>query len=209
MQWKYRSRGFIASNGGKSARFDVFTLALLLFIRSMNDRNIGFVATRTLGPRTTDAIVRRVLRHAAAFDLAGLGADENASLDDLAEGVLAAHSSLGAENAGIDAGRFVVAWVNGEMSFSDDTGPAFFEAAAAQDPQRVCGPVTIFDTQAAADELLKRAGRPLVHMGARAVPFEAFSGAGAGAGGGGVTVTPESLLTYTDLQSAQASANVV
>lgn len=175
VQAQYRARGFIASNAGKNARFEMFSLALMLFVRTLNDRDLGFVAARTFGPLVVDSIVRRVLRHAEAFDLAGLSADDDMPLDELAASVLEVFPPSGPEKTGYDAGRFLILWADSTGGFYNEISPALFEAEAAQHPRRVCGPVTIFDTQAAADELLRRAARPLVRVGAQAVPFAAFS----------------------------------
>lgn len=167
VQNAYRARRLIPSNGGKNAVFDAFGLAFLLSVRTMNQYDLGFTCAQTVGSLVVSAIVRRALRYKQAFDLAGLYAD-TPDLGELAAEVMASRAPSH------DAGRFLVAWPNGEMAFCNDLGPELFEAAAAHDPRHVIGGAVIFDTETAAHEILRRAGRPLVRVGARPVPFEAF-----------------------------------
>lgn len=176
LQAQYRSRSLIPSSGGaKNARFDVFQLALLLFVRSMNVYDLGFTCARTLAPWVIDAIVRRVLVHGEAFDLAGLDADDDMHLEEMAARVMEAHSPSGPEKAGYDGGRFLLIWSDGVPVFCSDIGPELFDAEGTSDRRRAVGPVVVFDTQAAAAEIVARAGRPLVRVGAEAVPFDQFS----------------------------------
>jgi len=150
MQRDWRHRGFLPKNDGH-ARFDLFTLAVMMVLKLFADRNIGPQAVKTIAEITARAIAWHALEFVDSFE-----GDIPHSPDSARR---ALWNSLGFPR--LIPTRYLVVFADESEWWDNSLDNAFAQNDGAE---KRSGPIIVLDMMTLGDLLADRAGRALVHI---------------------------------------------
>lgn len=157
LQRDWRRRGILPQHEGH-ARFKLFDLAELLFLRMMTDRGIGPLAQTGAVPvkGMAKSVAVRIVMHALRWPDAWEGPVERTPGRTWGEQA----ATLIGEMMSFDPARFFVWFADGSMVLCDDPREAF-DRHLSSDPA-VAGAVIVLDLNAIGSHLIEQVGEPLV-----------------------------------------------
>ena len=150
MQRDWRHRGFLPKNDGH-ARFDLFTLAMMMVLKLFADRNFGPQAVKTIADITARAIAWHALEFVDSFE------GDIPDAPDIARRAL--WSSLGFPR--LIPPRFLVVFADESEWWDNSLDHAFAKNDGAE---KRSGPIIVLDMMTLGDLLADRAGRAFVHI---------------------------------------------
>jgi len=150
-QRDWRRRGFLHSKRDGWTHFEAMDLGELLVMGSLQGRGIG--------PSVSKEIAISAAVRILHFALSWKDAVEDQTNGKFTKQAREAGLPMGKQFVTAQVRRFLIAWANGEVSFTDDLNAAF---SGTSFDAKYLGAAIILDLEALGGLLVDRAARPLV-----------------------------------------------
>jgi len=161
MQRDWRRRKLLARPDGH-ARFDVFGLSEMMFLKTMADRGIGPKRASELAEFAAGGIAFGALLPEAAYDEAD-PVPSDAMQRERAASVIRKTTKKKVLKRLLPA-RYLIIWADGTEHWNENVQSAIESLDNRQMWEKMSGPIIVIDQWMLGLLLIKNAGRPLVHV---------------------------------------------
>jgi hypothetical protein len=161
MQRDWRRRRLLPSRDGH-ARFDVFEISKMMFLKAMADRGIGPQRASQLAELAVGGIAFGALLPEAAYD-EGDPVPSDEEQRTRAASVIrqtTPHKVL----KRVMPARYLIIWADGTERWNENVQSAIESLNDRQKWEKMSGPIVVIDQWMLGLLLLRNAGRPLVHV---------------------------------------------